>query len=120
MKKIQKIIIGGGGMLLPFIALAEAGVTTLKGLLEKIQNLINKLIPVIIAITVLVFLWGVANYIMNAGDEEKRKESRQFIIWGLVGFVIMIGIWGLINVFVDAFGLGTGGTQIKPPTVDFR
>lgn len=115
MKKIQRIIIGGGGIFLPFIALAQ----TFDKLLTNIKSIINKLIPVIIAITVLVFLWGVANYIMNAGDEEKRKESRQFIIWGLVGFVIMIGIWGLINVFVDAFGLGIGGTQINPPTVSF-
>ena len=117
MKKIQKIIVGGGGMLLPFIALAQQ---TFTGFLTQIKGTINAIIPVIIAITVLVFLWGVANYIMSAGDEEKRKEARQFIIWGLVGFVIMIGIWGLINVFVTAFGLGTGGSQIQAPQVEFR
>ncbi len=115
MKKIQKIIIGGGGALLP--VLAFAAVTDFTSFLANIQTLINKIIPVIIAITVLVFLWGIANYIMNAGDEEKRKEARQFIIWGLVGFVIMLGIWGLINVFVTAFGL-EGGSQIRAPQID--
>ena len=116
MKKICKAIIGGG-MLLPFVALAQTG--TFGTLVNKIQTTINRIIPVIIGITVLVFLWGVANYVMSAGDEEKRKEARQFIIWGLVGLVIMVGIWGLINVFVDALGLGTGGSQITPPTVNF-
>jgi len=116
MKRVFKITVGGGGMLLPFVAFAVVDFT---GFITNIQTLINKIIPVIIAITVLVFLWGVANYIMSAGDEEKRKEARQFIIWGLVGFVIMLGIWGLINVFVTAFGLG-GGNQIEAPKVDFR
>ena len=105
-------------MLLPILAFAQV-VADFTTFLTNIQGTINKIIPVIIAITVLVFIWGVANYIMNAGDEEKRKEARQFIIWGMVGFVIMVGIWGLINVFVSAFGLGTGGSTITAPKVQF-
>lgn len=108
--------VGSAGILgLPTLVFA---VTTFDAFLTNIKTQINRIIPIITAIAALVFLWGVVTYIMSAGDEEKRKEARQFIIWGLVGFAIIVGIWGLINIAVNALGIETGGT-ITPPSVRF-
>ncbi len=57
------------------------------------------LVPVLIAIAFIVFLWGVFNYfIYSSDDEAKRKEGRQFVLWGIIGLVIIFSVWALVNI----------------------
>jgi hypothetical protein len=64
------------------------------------------LVPVLFALAFIVFLWGiVVKYIFSAGDAEKVKEGHKLILWGLIGFVVMISLWGLVNVIANTFGL---------------
>jgi hypothetical protein len=74
-----------------------------------IQNLIqffdNSLVPLIFGVAFIVFLWGVFQYfIAGAADEEKRKTGRTFIMYGIIGFVIMLSIWGIVNLLVNSIG----------------
>lgn len=83
-----------------------------------ITGIINGIIvPLIFAIAFLVFVWGVYTYfIAGAGDPEKRKEGKNFVLYGLVGFFVMVSIWGLVNILVRTFGFG-GDT--RPPLPSF-
>ncbi|GEM_PF-1607680 len=75
------------------------------------------LIPFIFAIAFLVFVWGVYMYfIQGGGNDEKRKEGRTFILYGIGGFVIMIAIWGIVNVLISSLGFDTKG---RPPLPSF-
>ncbi|MEJ0053411.1 MAG: hypothetical protein WDN10_01635 [bacterium] len=63
-------------------------------------------IPVVFALAGFAFLWGVFNYfIVGGADEDKRKEGRQFILWGLIGLVVMFGVWGLIRIGLSIIAL---------------
>ena len=77
-----------------------------------IINFVNSVIvPVIFGIALVVFLWGVFTYfIAGATDETKRKDGRTLILYGIIGFVIMLSIWGLVNIIQNTFGL-KGGTR---------
>ena len=106
--KIQKLkkLLATGALaavwLLPAISFAD----TFKDLVTKITDEILKpLIPLIIGLAVVVFLWGVLRFIMAAGDQKKREEGRNFIIWGLVGITVMISIWGLVKILTDSLDL---------------
>lgn len=71
--------------------------TFYKDLVTKTVN--DYLVPVLIAISFIVFLWGVFNYfVYGADDETKRKEGKQFVLWGIIGFVIIFSVWGLVNI----------------------
>lgn len=109
MKKYYKYLIGSAAWLLPMLVLAAG--EQLKTLLGNINSAINLIIPFLLGLAGLVFIWGVFQFITSAGDEEKRKSGRDFIIYGLVGFVIMVGFWGLVNILINVFGLGAA-----PPT----
>ncbi len=64
------------------------------------------LVPVLFAISFIVFLYGITRaYIFSAGDPEKVKEGHKIILWGLIGFAVMVSIWGLVNVVSNTFGL---------------
>ena len=100
MKKIKKYIPVTLAFT-PFLALA-ATVTTLVG---KIMDILNVVVPLLIAVAVVIFLFGVVKYITAGGDEEKRKESRNVMIYGIVGLFVMVAVWGLVNVLISTFGL---------------
>lgn len=82
------------------------------------QNLLflinNVLVPVLFAIAFIVFLYGIARaYIFSGGDSEKVAEGHKLLMWGIIAFVVMISIWGIVNVVASTFGLAG---SYAPPT----
>jgi len=75
------------------------------GLLAQAEDLINRLIPFVIALAVLVFLWGIFKFITAVGDADKRKEATGLIIWGIIGLFVMVSVWGLVNILVRSVNL---------------
>ena len=74
---------------------------------RTVRYIINDiLVPVLFALAFIVFLYGIAKtYIFSVGDEGGVKEGHQLILWGIIGFVVMISLWGLVNVVANTFGL---------------
>ncbi|MFZ3011718.1 MAG: pilin [Minisyncoccia bacterium] len=83
-------------------------------LLTGIQQLLNTIIPILILVGVVYFVWGVVKFMIADGEEAKTKGKDQ-IIYGLIGFTVIIGLWGLVNIVVNSLGFGAG--QLNAPTV---
>ncbi len=87
-------------------AAASAGNPVLTGFLQRVVvQIINPIILLLAAGAFVVFLWGVFEFIRNAGDEKARLEGRSAILWGFVGLVIIFGAYGLINVVLTTFNI---------------
>lgn len=86
------------------------------GVLDQIANLINLATPIVVALALLYFFWGLAQYILNAGNEEKKKQGRDIMIWGILALFIMVSVWGIINVVRDTFDIDNN--TIRVPSVD--
>lgn len=82
------------------------------GFLCDIQLLLNSIIPVLILLGVVYFVWGVVQYFIK-DDEEAKKNGRDRIIFGIIALSIIIGVWGLITLVVNTFGFGS----ISAPSV---
>ncbi len=108
---MKKVLIASLAFAMPLMALAA----TLKDILTTVRDLVNTVVPLFMVIAVAVFLWGIVKYITAAGDEEKAKSARGYIIYGLIGVFVMVAFWGIIQVVASTFGITTGGT-IAPPT----
>ena len=74
---------------------------------DTILFLINSVaVPLVFAISFIVFLYGIAkSYIFSRGDEGEVKKGHQLLLWGLIGFAVMVSVWGLVNVVANTFGL---------------
>lgn len=90
--------------------------TSIVCIASTVINLINNvLVPVLFAIAFIVFLYGIAKaYIFSTGDEEAVKSGHKIILWGVIGFVVMVSLWGLVNVVANSFGLGGGFAPTLP------
>lgn len=88
------------------------------GFIGLLISIINRaLIPLIFAVAFLLFLWGILQFFfLNGENEEKRKEGRKFIIAGIIGFFIMMSIWGIVNLLLGSFGFQY---QSRPPLPSF-
>ncbi len=70
------------------------------------------------AIAFIVFLWGVYKYfIYGADNETERATGKQFVLWGIIGFVVILSVWGLVAIVSGTLGLQLGGAAPKPPTI---
>jgi len=73
------------------------------------------LVPVLFAIAFIVFLYGIAQaYIFSKGDEAAVTKGHHLMLWGLIGFAIMVSVWGLVNVVVNTFDLWGYSAPILP------
>lgn len=84
---------------------------------DAIRFVINDvLVPVLMGVAFIVFLWGVyTHFILDADNEESQRSGRQLVLWSVIGFAIIISIWGLVNVVLSTFGLQVGGHAPPPP-----
>lgn len=118
MKKnlVKFISIFSLAVLFPSIAFAQATCTAtgLGGMLCKIQNLLNSIVPILVLLGVVYFVWGVVRFVIADGEEAKTKGKDQ-IIYGLIGLAIIIGMWGFVNIIVNTFGFGS--SQLNAPVV---
>ncbi|OGF51717.1 hypothetical protein A3I27_04845 [Candidatus Giovannonibacteria bacterium RIFCSPLOWO2_02_FULL_43_11b] len=89
-----------------FNLIPVAHAQTIGSIVDTIIDFLDSIIPILFLIATIVFLWGIILFITSGGDEEKRKEGRQYIIFGLIGLFVMVAIWGIVNVLVDFFDFG--------------
>jgi len=68
-------------------------------------QIVNPIILLLSAGAFIVFLWGVFEFVLQAGDATKREEGRKAICWGLIGLVVIFGAYGIINVAMTSFNV---------------
>lgn len=82
--------------------------SALNSFLDKVViEIINPIILLLSAGAFVVFLWGVFVFIKESGNETERTKGKSAILWGLVGLVIIFGAYGIINLALGTFNLGT-------------
>lgn len=95
-------------MALPLVSNAQlasgGGGGEFGALLRQILKFTNDvLIPFIIGIGFLVFVWGMFWYFIAGGaDEEKRAKGRSLMIYATLGFVLIVVFWGVINLITNS------------------
>lgn len=90
-------------LMLPTITLAAE---TLQSLAVGLGTFINQaVIPLIFGIALLFFLWNVVRYfIIGGANEEDRAKAKRLALWAIIAFVLMVSIWGIVNLLVGGLG----------------
>lgn len=59
----------------------------------------------LVTFAIVVFIWGVAQLILNKDDEEVRSNAKRHILWGVIGLFIMLGVFGIIRFVGNTLGV---------------
>lgn len=115
-KKELLAALGLLGFLAPAVVFAQ-GLDQLTNLVRSIGNIITILIPILLALAVVAFFWGLVQFIFSGGEPEKRKEGRKLMIFAVIAIAVMVLLYGIILFIGTNLGLGSGGGQLTPPSV---
>jgi hypothetical protein len=67
----------------------------------------TKLVSFLMGIAFVVFIWNVFRYfIMGGANEEARTQAKSLAIWGILAFVFIASLWGIVNFIRGNFGIG--------------
>ena len=114
---MKKVLISGVVVLGPLLAFAQ-GFSSVQNSINAIRDMINSVIPLIIGIAVLVFLWGLVSYVTAGADEEKKAAARGIIIYGIIIIFVMTSVWGFVKSLSTTFFNGSGSqSPVQYPTI---
>ena len=113
MKKIISIV---SVYALPAFALAD-NVTNADSLFNEAEKILKMILPIIIAIAVIYFVYNALMY-MIAADEERKGEAKSKMIYGIIALFVMVSVWGLVNILKGTFNLDN--TTPTTPTLFFN
>ena len=74
-------------------------------LLVAVGEHINRVIPVIIGAALVFFLFGLARFILNAGDVKAQETGKNLMIWGIVALTVMVSVWGIVKFMKESSNL---------------
>jgi hypothetical protein len=118
MKKIIKIGAISATFLAPLALFAAVPNTSyFTSLLSQIQVILGYIVPILIALAVIYFLFGVLKYVISGGDPEKRAEGRNIMIWGIIAIFVMVSVWGLVRFLQNLTGVDTSNSSVPAPQV---
>ncbi len=116
MKHIPRSLFGTVTLLVPSLAFAQTA-NNLGGLnrvfLSATDFISSTLLPLVFALAVFVFCYGIFRYfIAGADNQEARESGKALMVWGVLGLVLIVAIWGVVNFILDSFvsSLGEGPT----------
>ena len=121
----KKLIVLAGVLATPMLAFASScssltnsslSSSTLFNVMCQISNILNFAIPVLVTLALVYFVWGVVTYVV-ASDEEAKSTGRNRMIWGIIGLVVIVGIWGLVSILANTFGLNGTVNESLPSVV---
>lgn len=71
-------------------------------------------VPLIFALAFVMFIWGMYTYFFSPENSGKREEGRKYVQSAVLGFFVMIAIWGIVNVVVNTFGFNQTNRPALP------
>jgi hypothetical protein len=78
------------------------------GIVGTLGDFIEQLVPIVIALGVLFFIWGLVQFIFASGDEAAKDEGKRKMIWGVIALFVIVSVWGLVALLNQLTGVDQG------------
>lgn len=79
------------------------------GIINLVIAYLNQFLLLLMALAVVMFVWYVIKYFIKPDAE--KKEAANYLLYSIIGFFVILSIWGLVNILGNTFGLGNATNQ---------
>jgi Na+-driven multidrug efflux pump len=87
------------------IAHADGHIDAANNVLGKIEDIILfPLMSLMMAVALLVFLYGGLQFIAGSADETKRATGKKHMLWGIIGMVVMTSAYAILRIALGTIG----------------
>jgi len=97
--------------LTPFLVTAqesEPNLNFFQSLLQQVGALIEVAVPILIALAVLLFIWGLIKFIFASDNDEARAEGKKVMVWGIIALFVIVSVWGIVALLNQVTGVEQG------------
>ena len=74
-------------------------------IITYLSCLLAKIMPLLVTLAALGFVWGIIKFYLNPNNEEKKKQGKDFMVWGLIALFVIVCVWGLVGIIANTFGV---------------
>jgi len=114
MTKLKNVMFAGSlVMALPVVVSAQEG--ELESLLESALRVLDNVALIALGLAFLFFIWGLAIFILRAGDDSEREKGKKTMLWGIIALVVISSIWGIVTLIQNTLNIGGDGTDLDDP-----
>ena len=124
-KRVLNAVIVGCLVLLCSSGTVYAQTVNVDGLITKFGTyIVDPILLVIFASGFFMFMWGLFQFMLNISRGEDTGDGKRHMIYGTLGMLVMVSVYGIISFLDNTFGLNVANpdvnTQnINAPTVNF-
>lgn len=99
----------------PALAFAQgANLSGIQSLVVQIGQIIARIIPIMFALAIVFFFWGLVQFLRASGDPKAQDAAKGQMIWGVIAIAVMVSIYGLVAWLQTTLGVTGGGSVILP------
>ncbi len=70
-----------------------------------VTEIFSPIYQAVVGVSIVYFFYGVAKYIFDMNNPEKKTNGRSHLLWGTVGMFIILSVGGILQVLS---GFSTG------------
>ena len=107
-------------LLFPVIAFAQdpSARSDTIAIVNNILSVVQIFVTIMFVLSIVVFGWGIVQFILAAGDPAAVKKAKSFLLWGVIGMAVFASIFGLVNWLQGYFGVESSRLIIPQPVID--
>jgi hypothetical protein len=87
--------------------------------ITELRNLIQLAVPVLIALALVLFLWGLIVFITQSESDQGRATGRTRMVWGVVILFVAVSVWGIVALLGQLSGVGQDENAPRAPRSNF-
>jgi len=67
--------------------------------------IVNPLLLVVFALGFFMFVYGLVEFLWKLNEGGENSEGKKHMVWGIVGMLIMVSVYGILDVVTGTFGI---------------
>lgn len=83
---------------------AGKGYHSFKDIVDSVGKTIStRVIPIFFILAVLAFMYNIAFFLLNMGNEKERETFKKYSINALIALTVLLAVWGIVGIFTQTF-----------------
>lgn len=78
-----------------------------------VDYIIDPAILIIFSAGFFLFLWGLVVFLWNIDEGAENTAGKQHMIWGIVGMLVMVSVYGIISIIDNTLELDIANPDVS-------
>lgn len=78
-----------------------------------VPQIINLMLFIVGVLSVVMLIYGGIRYVLSSGDPGRVKDAKNTVLYAIIGLVVAIFAYAIINWIIQVVGAGASGSSVS-------